>query len=91
MKQYGLVNDDKAFSMNRFKRRLNTINCKYFVNHQAAISEFAETFCKNAEYLQENQDILDKTSLTAFIRKMEKIKEPLDVRNAKQPAKDRYI
>ena len=43
------------------------------------------------EYLQENQDILDKTSLTAFIRKVEKIKESLDVRNTKQPAKDKYI
>ena len=85
LKTYGIANDDKAFSTNSFTRRLDTINCKYIVKHQIAISVLADTFCKNVKYLQVNQDILDKTSLTAFIRKIEKIKEPRDVLNNSIP------
>ena len=59
------------------------INCKYVVRPQVAISEFTDTILANAEYLEENMEVLEKDSLQAFLTKIKKFKEPLDILNTK--------
>ena len=50
--------------------RINTINCEYVVRPQVAISEFADTVLANAQYLEENMEVLRKDSLQAFLAKI---------------------
>ena len=59
------------------------INCKYVVRPQVAISKFTDTILASAEYLEENMEVLDKDSLQAFLTKIKKFKEPLEVLNTK--------
>ena len=63
--------------------RINTINCEYVVRPQVAISEFADTVLANAQYLEENMEVLEKDSLQAFPAKVKKFKEPLEVLNTR--------
>ena len=56
--------------------RINTINCEYVVRPQVAISEFADTVLANAQYLEENMEVLGKDSLQAFLAKIKKVKKP---------------
>ena len=48
-----------------------------------AISELTNTILANAEYLKENMEVLEKDSLQAFLTKIKKFKEPLDVLHTK--------
>ena len=81
MKSYGLAHDADNFSDDSFHWRINTINSEYVVRPQVAISEFTDTILANAEYLEENMEVLEKDSLQAFPTKMKKFKEPLEVLN----------
>ena len=82
VKPYRLAYDADNFSDDSFHQRINTINCKYVVRPHVAISEFTDTILANAEYLEENMEVLED-SLQAFLTKIKKFKEPLEVLNAK--------
>ena len=47
------------------------------------ISEFADTILANEEYLEENMGVLEKDSLQAFLTRIKKFKELLEVLNTK--------
>ena len=47
------------------------------------ISEFADTILANEEYLEENMEVLEKDSLQAFLTRIKKFKELLEVLNTK--------
>ena len=66
-----LVHNETAF--NPASRRLNNINCEFYLRPQIVISEFAETVLANLQYVEENLEVLDKESISAFIRKTKKI------------------
>ena len=51
---------------------------------QIGISEFVETVRENIAYIEENLDIFDQKSITAFIHKTKKIEKYLPVLDAKQ-------
>ena len=48
-------------------RRLNNYNCEFYMRSQVAISELAETVSANIKYTEENREILDQKSITAFL------------------------
>ena len=81
LEPYGLAHDD--FSDDSFHRRINTINCEYVVRPQVAIWEFADAVLENTQYLEENIEVLEKESLQAFLDKIKKFKEPLEVLNSR--------
>ena len=68
---YGLVHNQTVFDP--ASRRLNNINCEFHLRPQIAISEFTETVPANLQYVEETLEILDKESISAFIRKTKKI------------------
>ena len=55
---YGLGYNETAFDPP--SRRLNNINCEFYLRPQIPISEFAETVPANLQYVEENLKILDK-------------------------------
>ena len=54
-------------------RRLNTINCEFYLRPQIGILEFGETIPVNLNYIKENLDILDQKSISGLIRETRKI------------------
>ena len=48
------------------------------------MSEFAETVLQNIEYLQDNVEVLDMTSLQAFLKKTKKIEPYLRILDSKK-------
>ena len=84
---YGLAHDESSFHPATLRRRLNNINCEFFLRPQIAISEFAETVPVNLKYVEENHEILDRDSVDAFIKKTKKIEPYLNILDSKQKDK----
>ena len=85
IRPYGLAHDEQSYDDATLTRRLNNWNCEFFNRPQIAISEFAETLLANFKYLQDNKEILDQKSFSAFIKKGQKIEEYLKILDTKQP------
>ena len=83
IKPYGLAHDADSFSDGSFHRRINTVNWEYVVRPQITNSEFAETVLENADYLKGNLEVLEKDTTQAFLNKIKKSREPLEVLNTK--------
>ena len=84
IRPYGLAHDAMSFEDSTLKRRLNSINCEFYLRPQIAISEFAETVSANLKYMEENCEILDPESIKAFVKKSKKIEKYLAVLDTKQ-------
>ena len=74
---YGLAHNETVFDP--ASRRLNNINCEFYLRLQIAISEFTETVPANLQYVEENLEILDKESISVFKRKTKKIEPYLKI------------
>ena len=84
---YRLAHDQSSFDAATLSRRLNNINCEFFLRPEIAVSEFAETVPINLKYIEEHLDILDKESIYAFIKKTKKIEPYLHILDSKQKDK----
>lgn len=87
IRPYGLAHDKSSFDAATLSRRLNNINCEFFLPPQIAMSEFAETVPFNLKYIEEHLEILKKESINAFIKKKKKIEPYLYVLDPKQKDK----
>ena len=72
---YSLAHDSQSFEAATLSRRLNNFNCEFYIGSQIAISEFAETISANLKYMEENIEILEPRSITAFLKKAKKNRE----------------
>ena len=59
--------------LHTLNRKINSINCEFYLRPQITISQFAETTQANLKYTEHNLEILKQKSITAFIRKTKKI------------------
>ena len=84
IRPYGLAHNENTFDPATLSRRLNNINCEFYLRPQIAISEFAETIPANLQYVEENINILDEESISAFIRKTRKIEPYLKILDSKK-------
>ena len=84
IRPYGLAHNENTFDPATLSRRLNNINCEFYLRPQIAISEFAETIPANLQYVEENINILDKESISALIRKTRKIEPYLKIFDSKK-------
>ena len=84
LRPYGLAHDVPAYEDSTPMRRLNSYNCEFLVRAQVAMSEFAETLLQSIEYLEDNAEVLDMTSLQAFLKKTEKIESYLQILDSKK-------
>lgn len=57
----------QSFEPSTLTRRPNNYNCEFYMRSQVAISELAETVSANIKYTEENREILDQKSITAFL------------------------
>ena len=87
IRPYGLAHDQSSFDPATLSRRLNNINCEFFMRPQIAISEFAETVPVNLKYIEENLKILDKDFIDAFIKKTKKTELYLSILDSNQKDK----
>ena len=60
------------------------------VRPQVGLSEFCDTILKNWQYLNENNDVLDGESLEAFLKKIQKFQEPLEILNNKSSKSGKF-
>ena len=81
---YGLAHSENTFDAATLSRKLNNINCEFYLQSQFTISEFAETTPANLQYVEDNINILDKKSISAFIRKTRKIERYLKILDSKK-------
>ena len=84
IRPYGLAHNENTFDPATLSRRLNNINIEFYLRPQIAISEFAEIIPANLQYVEENINILDKESISAFIRKTRKIEPYLEILDSKK-------
>ena len=84
IRPYGLAHNEASFDPATLSPRLNNINCEFYLRPQIAISEFAETIPVKLKYVEENLEILDTQSISAFIRKTKKIEPSLKILDTKQ-------
>ena len=59
---YGLAHDATSYHESTLSRRLNNINCEFYLRQQIAISKFAEIVLTNVQYLEESRDTQSKIS-----------------------------
>ena len=84
LRPHNLVHDALVYEDSTLIRRLNRYNCKFFIRPQFAMSEFAETLLQNMEYLENNAEILDITSLNVFLKKTKKFQPYLWILDSKK-------
>ena len=84
IRPYGLAHNETAFDAATFSRRLNNVNCEFYLRPQIAISEFAETIPVNLKYIEEKLDNLAKESISGFIRKTKKIEPYLNILDSRK-------
>ena len=84
IRPYGLAHDQFSFHATTLSRRLNNVNCEFFLRPQVGISEFAETVPINLKYVEDNIEILDRESIQAFVKKTRKIEPYLNILDSKQ-------
>ena len=82
-----MAHNENTFHHATLSSRLNNINCEFYMRPQIAISEFAETIPAKLQYVEDNINILDKESISAFIRKTRKIEPYLRASIARRETK----
>ena len=79
----GLAHNETAFDTTRLSCRLYNINCGFYLQPQIAIS-FADTVPANLKYMEENLEIVDKESISAFLTKTKKTEPYLKILDNKK-------
>ena len=91
---YGLAHDEHSYDDATISKWLYSWNCEFFQHCQIGISKFAEKILANVKYLEDNMEILDQNSLTAFVSKTKNIGpylNILDTRHTNKPGMYIYI
>ena len=72
-----------TFSDTKLAARLKRFNCEFLVRPTIALSEFADTVLKNAEYISSNLDDFDIIQIKRFMDKIEPLYPHLEILNRK--------